>query len=196
MNETLRAELLAMEAEDLRVRSALAADGSLFEGYHPDMQEVHDRNAVLLDGIVEQNGWPGRKLVGEDGSEAAWLIAQHAIAQPSFQRRCLTLLQAAEEQGDVPAWQPAYLLDRVRVLEGKPQVYGTQFESNESGEPRPSTIEQPETVNERRRQIGLDTIEKQTLRMREEAATEPRPRDRTEFERKYQQWLQDVGWRK
>lgn len=196
MNETPRAELLAMEAEDLRVRSELAADGSLFDGYDPRMRDVHDRNASRLNEIIRENGWPGRNLVGEDGTEAAWLIAQHAIAQPSFQRGWLVLLQDAAKLADVPPWQPAYLLDRIRVLEGKPQVYGTQFESDESGEPRPSAIEQPETVNERRRQIGLNTIEEQTLRMRQEAVTEPRPKDHAEFERKYQRWLRDVGWRR
>ena len=196
MNEYLRADLLAMAAEDLRVRSELAADGSLFDGYHPRMREVHDRNAIRLNEIIRESGWPGRELVAEDGAEAAWLIAQHAIAQPWFQRRWLVLLQEAATRGDVPLWQPAYLLDRIRVFEGRPQVYGTQFESGENGQPRPNAIEQPERVNERRKQAGLDTIEEQTLRIRKEAATEPRPGDRAEFERRYQEWLREVGWRK
>jgi hypothetical protein len=41
MNESLRAEPLGMAQEDSRVRSELATDGSLFDGYHPTMQEVH-----------------------------------------------------------------------------------------------------------------------------------------------------------
>jgi len=40
MNEALCAELLAMAHEDLRIRSELASDGSLFEGYHPAMQDA------------------------------------------------------------------------------------------------------------------------------------------------------------
>ena len=40
MNDTLRNELLTMVVEDRQVRAELAADGSLFEGYHPRMREV------------------------------------------------------------------------------------------------------------------------------------------------------------
>lgn len=44
----LAAELLALEAEDLRVREELVRDGTLFDGYHPRMREVHERNAYRL----------------------------------------------------------------------------------------------------------------------------------------------------
>jgi hypothetical protein len=47
-SETLKTELLSMAAEDLRVREELARDGSLFEGYHPRMRAVHERNAAGL----------------------------------------------------------------------------------------------------------------------------------------------------
>ena len=36
----IRSELLAMAREDHRVRTELAADGSLFDGYHPRMRAV------------------------------------------------------------------------------------------------------------------------------------------------------------
>jgi len=45
---SLRAELLAMAAEDRRVRAELAANGPLFESYHPRMAGVHRRNAARL----------------------------------------------------------------------------------------------------------------------------------------------------
>ena len=89
MNDALRNELLDMAAEDLRVRAELAADGSLFYGYHPRMAEVHRRNAARLDAVIEEHGWPGRSLVGEDGAEAACLILHHAIGDPPLQRRGL-----------------------------------------------------------------------------------------------------------
>ena len=85
MNEALRAELLAMAQEDLRVRSDLAADASLFDGYHPRIEEVHERNARRLEEIVAKHGWPRLTAAGEDGTEAAWLIVQHAIGSPAFQ---------------------------------------------------------------------------------------------------------------
>ena len=67
MNTELRRQLLEMVEEDQRVRAELAATGELFEGYAPKMAEVHRRHAQELETMIEQYGWPGKSLVGEDG---------------------------------------------------------------------------------------------------------------------------------
>ena len=41
MNLALRNELVQMDDHDQAVRAELAADGSLFQGYHPRMAAVH-----------------------------------------------------------------------------------------------------------------------------------------------------------
>src|SRR5690349_8107826 len=125
MNESIRDDLLAMDAEDQRVRQELLDQGALGDGYNPRMESVHQRNTARLKEIIAQHGWPGRMLVGEDGAFAAWRIAQHAIGDPPFQRLCLRLLDEAAAYGDVSPQHPAYLLDRIRMYEAKPQIYGT-----------------------------------------------------------------------
>src|SRR5216684_3372966 len=144
MNEAVRDELLAMDTEDQRVRQELLDEGALGDGYHPRMESVHKRNAAGLKEIIFQHGWPGRALVGDEGTFAAWRIAQHAIGDPPFQRLCLGLLDEAAAKGDVSPQHPAYLLDRIRMYEGKPQIYGTQFMPNEKGDWAPWRIEDPE----------------------------------------------------
>ena len=126
MNERLARELIGMRADDLRVRSDLERAGRLFRGYDAEMEAVHRRNAARLRDIIGEHGWPGRDIVGDDGADAAWLIAQHAIGEPDFQRSCLVHLQHAAERGAVPRRHVEYLLDRIRVFEGWPQLYGTQ----------------------------------------------------------------------
>jgi hypothetical protein len=108
----LRDRLLALRDHDLAVRDRLAADGALFAGYHPEMQAVHEANAAELEAIVAGQGWPTAGLVGEDGADAAWLIAQHAIGLPAFQRRCLGAIAAAvadgpRRPGRRPRWRTA-----------------------------------------------------------------------------------------
>lgn len=188
-----RDRLLSMKEEDLQVRAELAADGSLFDGYHPRMEYVHRRNAAQLRQIIDEHGWPCEPLVGEDGAEAAWLIAQHAIGEPVFQRLCLTLLKAAADVGEVPAWQPAYLEDRIRMFEGRPQIYGTQFDIGDDGLPTPCEIEEPESVDERRRAVGLEPLAEQIGRA--ERAAPPTPEVRAKRDREYQEWLRRTGWR-
>lgn len=191
-HQTLHHELLALTAEDLRVRAELAAEGSLFDGYHPRMEQVHRRNALRLAEILDEHGWPGASRVGDDGAEAAWLIVQHAIGEPALQRRCRGLLEAAVADGEAPAWQAAMLEDRIRMFEGRPQRYGTQLLPDEQGMPRPYTIEDPENVEERRRAVGLEPLSDVLNRQK----PEPPPRDRQRFEREYEVWLLRVGWRR
>lgn len=191
MNRNLSDELLQMDEHDQTVRGELAAEGSLFEGYHPRMEAVHRRNAARLRAILDESGWPTERLVGSDGAEAAWRVAQHAIGEPDFQRRALRLLQEAASRGEVPAWQPAMLEDRIRMFEGRPQLYGTQLEPDDEGRLRPHPIEDPERVEERRRAVGLEPLAERLA----QAEPEPLPKDRDRFEREYQAWLRRVGWR-
>jgi hypothetical protein len=160
------------------------------------MREVHDRNAARLSEIIAEHGWPGRTLVGQEGAHAAWFVLQHAIAQPALQRRGLELLRGAAERGDVPHAQVAYLQDRICFFEGRPQVYGTQYDWDEAGELSPHPVEDIAGANERRRSVGLGTLAENTRRLREGAARsgEEPPADRAEHRRQLQEWARSVGW--
>ncbi len=171
------------------------ADGTLGNyGYHPQMEAVHKSNAARLAAIIKQYDWPGISLVGEDGAGAAWLIAQHSIGNPTFMRHCLALLKQAASNNEVIPWQVAMLEDRIRMYEGKHQIYGTQFQPNKNGELESYPIENPESVNERRQSVGLNTIEERTTEIRKQSAQEniPTPPD---MEEQYQRWLYSAGWR-
>jgi hypothetical protein len=197
MNVSLRDELLAMAAEDDRVHTELSNDGSIYAGYHPRLREIHERHALRLQEIIHENGWPGCSIVGDDGARAAWFIAQHAIALPAFLRDCLKLQERAAACGEIPGWQPAFLLDRIRMYEGKPQVYGTQFLPDENGVPSRYPVEDPAGVNDRRRSIGLEPIAEHLCSMRESAGpkdSQSSPRY-AEWLRGYEAWLREVGWR-
>jgi hypothetical protein len=197
MNAALRDGLLAMAEEGRRVRAELAADGSLGEGYHPRMEAVHVRNAAALTEIIKQHGWPGRSLVGEEGARAAWLVLQHAIGKPSLQRRGLELLRQAAGRREIPLQQVAYLEDRICFFEGRPQVYGTQFDWDETGELNPHPVEDVAGVDERRRSVGLGPLEDAVRRMREETARtgEGPPRNWPGHRQKFLAWARSVEWR-
>jgi hypothetical protein len=52
----------------------------------------------------------------------------------------------------------AYLEDRVRVNQGRPQLYGTQFFGT-GAELKPRPIEDKEHLDERRAKVGLGSFE-------------------------------------
>src|SRR5579863_865743 len=159
VDEALRGELLAMREEDLRVRDELMANGELGGPYVPRMESIHVRNAARLRKLIAIHGWPAEDIAGEDGAKAAWLIAQHAIGEPVFQRQALIWLRDCAAAGRVPAWQAAYLEDRIALHEGRPQRFGTQWMDDPSdGRARPWRLAEPDRVDELRASVGLGPL--------------------------------------
>ncbi|MCA1578945.1 MAG: hypothetical protein LC794_16465 [Acidobacteria bacterium] len=189
MNEALRAELIAMDEHDQAVRAELAADGSLFEGYHPRMAAVHDANAARLREIIREHGWPTTSLVGHDGAVAAHRIAQHSINHPDLMRACRNLIKAAGDRGEVPREQFAYIDDRIRVFEDLPQLYGTQWRDSVNGtEPYP--VDDWNLVNQRRQALGLRPFDEMRPESGERLTPEAVDRKRAEE----LAWRRRVGW--
>ena len=195
MNEHLLEELLAMQRRDFDTRSRLRKAGKLFGGYSDEMQKVHRDNAENLDRIISKHGWPGVSAVGIEGCRAAWLIAQHSICTPDLQRRFLALLSEAVRKGEAPQQQLAFLTDRIRFNEMKPQVYGTVLDWNERGE-LSCDIEDPRGLEARRQAVGLrpfkDDVERHRSELRAEGGGPPPDFD--EYRRRRAQWAKSVGW--
>ncbi len=124
-------------------------------------------------------------------------MLQHAIGEPPLQRRGVELLRQAVAAGEAAAWQAAYLEDRVRFFEGRPQVYGTQYEWGEDGQLGPYPVEDMEDVDERRRSVGLWPLAENTRRMREDTTRSGGgpPEDLDGWRRKMEEWARSVGWR-
>lgn len=172
MNKELHDELLSMQHEDQKVLRELVENGELGTiEYHPRTKEVHERNNVRIKQIVEQYGWPGISLAGKDGAEAAWLITQHAVLDTEFMGSCLTLLEEAVRSGEAEGKHLAYLQDRVLIMSGRPQVYGTQHDVDENGTAFPLLIENPIEVDNLRKEIGLGTLAEATSRIQDRANT-------------------------
>lgn len=169
MNQQLADQLTAMAEDDKTTLAALTERGELpAPDYHPEMRAIHERNGDALERILDEHGWPGLSLVGERASEAAWLIAQHAVSRLELMERCAKAVEEAASVGEAPGWQSAYLQDRLCVLNGEPQRYGTQFDMDEDGWPVPCEIADPAMVNLRRWALGLDSLEDRVKKMREQ----------------------------
>ncbi len=150
----LRNELRLRFLHDQEARFALIGS--------PEDREIQRRLAAIdsenlarMRDLVGRFGWPTPEIVGQDGVTWAWLLVQHADADPAFQRRCLELLRPLLARGAVRKQDFALLTDRVLVNEQKKQIYGSQFFLNEKGEFVPRPIEDEASVDDRRREMGL-----------------------------------------
>lgn len=198
MNNTeIAGKIIALREADLCLREKLLQKGRLnAAGYAPEMAALHTKNADTLDEIIEQIGYPSADKVGKEASQAAWLVIQHAIGNPDFMRKCLRLLEEAVRKGQGDPKHLAYLSDRIATLEGKPQLYGTQFDWSENGKLQPQPFDSTEAVNRRRLAVGLHTIEEQTrlIQQRAEAEGQSPPEDWEQRKQEMDTWRASVGW--
>lgn len=197
MDQDLRQKLISMVDEARQVRATLHNDGRLFQGYNTDLRAMHNRQAKFLADLIDERGWPGKSLVGEDGAAAAWMIVQQAIGLPRFMRACLEIIESEVAKGEVPRWQMALLVDRIRWLEGRKQVYGTQFDWDDKGELNPIPIEDEATVDSRRALADLVPLADGRAQRRREAEQngEVAPADPVGRRKDFEDWAKAIGWR-
>lgn len=188
--------ILGLKSSDLQLRDKLIKRGELFNGYHEEMEKLHNQNGETLNDIISQIGYPTIDKVGKEASDAAWLVIQHAISQPAFMRMCRNLLEEAVLENKADPLHLAYLTDRIASYEEKPQLYGTQFDWDENGELSPRPYDDLRKVNERRKSVGLNSLEEQTELIRKQAKEENQqtPEDLKKRKQEIREWKLRVGW--
>jgi hypothetical protein len=129
-------------------------DGSQHPELWAPVQKIDHENTEALKAIVAKYGWPGRSLVGENGANNAWLLAQHADQDHEFQKQVLTLIEPLVARGEVSPNHFAYLYDRLAVAEKRPQRFGTQCDMNGD----PGAVEDPPHLDARRAAYGMSTM--------------------------------------
>ena len=166
-NQPLQMELLNMFVQDQAVRGKVLTD--LINKYAIDNSQISTTDKSTIDAanqkrlkeIIQEAGFPTRKLVGKDAVQGAFFIIQHADGDKEWQQSQLKNIERAVKNGDLDGQRYAYLYDRIRVDSGEKQVYGTQFEKIDRAKKtvRLSAIEDAENLDNRRRQIGMMPIE-------------------------------------
>lgn len=175
-NKTLHDLLDSMKTEDQKWRNKMTkygneesgADSALYNIISNNISLTDSLNYFLLKDIFAKHGYPNYDQVGERGSNNFWLLVQHQDRHPAFQDSVLTKMKIEVDAGKASATDYAYLIDRVRVNTGRPQVYGTQMQLNKdstSFEPKP--VIDPSKLNERRQHVGLSSIGDYTEGMNE-----------------------------
>ena len=152
----LQAELKRRVADDQKAREALnGGSGPLDPKAVQAMLSVDADNLRWLRQRVAEHGFPTVEQVGEDGVGDAFTLVQHADADPGFQQAMLESMRPLLATGGVKKSEVAMLTDRVLVAQGKAQRYGSQFARAKDGSFAPKPTEDPEHLDERRRQMDL-----------------------------------------
>jgi uncharacterized membrane protein YphA (DoxX/SURF4 family) len=154
---------MLMQADSPEALQALGEEMGLtkeeYTGDHWAMQTAIDTsNMEFVEKYFIEKGYPGKSIVGEESSLAAWYVLQH---NPDKIPAYLPLIKKAAADGEISMRSAAMMEDRYLMNEGRPQIYGTQGMSYD--DERGSfiwPIENPEKVNQLREEVGYDqTIE-------------------------------------
>ncbi len=113
---------------------------------------------VRVQKLLDKYGWLGSDKIGALGNRTLFLAIQHADLKTQI--RYLPLMKAAVQNGNASPGNFAYLADRVALRQGKKQLYGTQLgRSHSGGQYYIAPLEDPENVDRRRAEAGLEKLE-------------------------------------
>ena len=117
------------------------------------------RNTKALLSIVDEFGWPAADMVGTEGADAAFIVAQHTIDH-AILRRFRDLVERAADEDRVPGHHFAFLFDRSQLNSGQQQVYGTQLSCDmQAGKLIPIPLKFPDRVDGLRAAADLYPLE-------------------------------------
>ncbi|MFA0963669.1 DUF6624 domain-containing protein [Roseivirga sp. BDSF3-8] len=114
-------------------------------------------NCFFVEEIFYDCGFPYLNKVSQKHSHQFWLVVQHCDNNPEFQISVLNRMEKGLSGNNVLKEDYAYLTDRVRINQGKKQVYGTQLKLIDNCY-YPKPIEDSINVNSRRLSMGLDSL--------------------------------------
>ena len=130
------------------------------------MVTVDSLNYYQVNDIFVKYGFPNYDIVGKMGSNTFWNLVQHQDNHPDFQDCVLEKLKVEADAGKASSVNYAYLVDRVNIHFGNLQVYGTQMILNsDSTSYMPKPMIDSIHVNERRKSVGMDSLEKYIVMM-------------------------------
>jgi len=120
-------------------------------------QRVIRTNFPVVKKILNTYGFPTYALVGKESAKHYFLLVQHSDFDLPFQQRVLKIMKREVANQNASGQQYAFLVDRIAVNQGKPQIYGTQVMM--SGDTKMKPCVAPAKLNERRKSVGLEPIE-------------------------------------
>lgn len=156
----LTKKMLLVILEDQRVRKALDGlqpETPEFEKAIALMSETDSVNILIIDSVLKQYGWLSPLQVGQRASAAPFFVIQHSDIK--YQEAYYPMMLAAVQRGELEASRFALLVDRIRVRNGLPQLYGTQLSwDRENNKWKFDEILDAEHVDEHRASVGLEPL--------------------------------------
>jgi hypothetical protein len=139
-------------------RSSMAAVQGLSDDLDTlNMVAVKAENTRFLKKLVTEMGWIDSQRFGPVAADYAFLLAQHSQDLP-LMLAALPKIKEEVEARRLEGDTYALLYDRIQLLRGEKQRYGTRMGKDLAGRPIVLPTEFPDTVDERRKSLGMGPL--------------------------------------
>jgi hypothetical protein len=128
------------------------------EAHWKIINEKDSINLLKVTKILDERGWLGADVIGNQGNSTLFLVIQHSDS--TTQEKYLPMMRDAVINGNAKGSSLALLEDRVALKKGEKQIYGSQIgRDQETGEYYVLPLIDPDNVNLRRAEVGLGAIQ-------------------------------------
>ncbi|MEI8249353.1 MAG: DUF6624 domain-containing protein [Candidatus Taylorbacteria bacterium] len=121
------------------------------------LQEINRKNVTIVKKIITEIGFPTIHLTSQKAYKAAVLVILHS-GDLEFLNQSIKNLQDIDPLS-IQKRDIAYMIDKVRVIQKLPQLYGTQYTISKDGVLVYIEIEKPEDLEKRRAEYGMESFE-------------------------------------
>ncbi len=188
--QTLADQLDSIYTEDQKYRRQIDEIVKVFGWESKEMKaqwkvikEIDSVNLIKVKSILDRHGWLGADVVGDFGNSTLFLVIQHS--DQTTQEKYLPMLREAVKVGNAQRSALALLEDRVALGQGRKQIYGSQIGRDlETKEYYVRPLEDPDTVDQRRSEVGLNTMSEYLHHWQLQWNAEEYKKDLNEIEKK------------
>ena len=158
VEKAIRDELLTMEKvdQDARIGCTSLTANEQAKCLAEISRTIDTPNTKRLREIFDEIGFPNMAKVGKDGFQAFMILLQHATSD-DLRARSLKPIRAAFKNKELPALNYANFVDRLRLHQGKKQLYGSGFDFKD-GKLVMSPTKDIKNLEKRRSKIGLPPL--------------------------------------
>lgn len=132
------------------------------QGLSNEIEDLHlitvrTENNIFLKKLVNEVGWIDSQRFGSTAADDAFLLTQHSQDLP-LMLAALPHVKAEVETKGLQGEAYALLYDRIQLLLGKKQRYGTRVGKDSAGRLIVLPTEEPEKVDNRRKGLGMPPL--------------------------------------
>jgi len=153
-------EIVTIDCDNVskKLQEAYALDQKMRQPGAKYDRGVDHQNMTIVTSAIENCGVSKIKKLPKEDLEAIFFIVQHSDLK--YMKKYVSMLKELAEDGKIGMSAIAAMQDRILMLEGKPQRYGTQMTMNYvTKKLEVYSLENPEYVNKRRTEVGLGPLE-------------------------------------